>query len=121
MIPAAGINSFGAIQKFIAKAFSSDESTREKAQISVINGSNLNGIASTEKDNLEKSGLTVKNVGNTKMKFEEKYYVYDLTEKNPATRKNLEERYKIKVSDKQKLPEDIDRNGVDFVIILGDG
>ena len=59
LIPTAGLDDFGQIQHFVATLNSSDPVVQEDAQIVVLNGSGVTGLAKAEAASLESKNLNV--------------------------------------------------------------
>ena len=120
VVPSAGVGNYADIQKYVAKAFSSDPAVREEASILVLNGSGVQGAAAEEKDKLEKAGFSVSKVGDApEGKYKEAYYIYNITDKMSGTIKSLEKRYDTTAKPADELPAGIQSKGYDIIIIIG--
>ena len=121
VLPTAGDGNYNTIRKYIKQALLKNPVILENAQIAILNGSGVADIEKAEKTELEKSVFNVKMTGNAPSgQYFEKLYLYALTDK-PATKEKLETYYNIKAMGPEYLPNGIDTNGIDFVIILGVG
>lgn len=120
VVPSAGIGNYAEIQKYVAKAFSSDPAVREEAKTLVLNGSGVSGAAATEKSELEKAGFNVAQIGDApEGKYKEAYYIYNITDTMPGTIKSLEKRYDTTAKPADELPAGIQPKGYDIIIIIG--
>ena len=120
VVPSAGITNYTQIKKFIAKEFSTDFATREGANLLVLNGTGVPGTASKERDSLEANGFTVGAIDDAPDgEYPAKYYIYDVTAKCPGTLASLQKKYDVEASTIETLPEGIQAQGFDFVIIVG--
>lgn len=121
VIPSEGIGQYDAIKTYVAKMLSADATSRENAKILVLNGSGTPGVAATERGALEDAGYTVVNIGDAPdgYHFSDAYTVYDVTDKNPGTKSGLAVKYHLTVRGASELPEGINTDGVDFVVIVG--
>ena len=120
VVPSAGTTNYTQIKKFIAKEFSTDLATREGANLLVLNGTGVPGTASKERDSLEANGFTVGAIDDAPDgEYPAKYYIYDVTAKCPGTLASLQKKYGVEASAIETLPEGIQAQGFDFVIIVG--
>ncbi|MBR0480284.1 LCP family protein [Candidatus Saccharibacteria bacterium] len=120
VVPSAGTTNYTQIKKFIAKEFSTDLATREGANLLVLNGTGVSGTASKERDSLEANGFTVGAIDDAPDgEYPAKYYIYDVTAKCPGTLASLQKKYDVEASTIETLPEGIQAQGFDFVIIVG--
>lgn len=119
VMPKAGINNYTEIQAFIRSKLQDGYILKEKAKISVLNGTSMSGFAATKSDELKSYGYNVIAIGDAPTKTYTKTIIVDLTgKKKPYTRNYLEKRFGT--SAVSKLPDStIQAGGADFVIILG--
>ena len=121
VLPTAGDGNFNNIRKYVKQSLLKNPVILENAQIAILNGSGVADIEKAEKTELESSIFNVKTTGNAPSgQYFEKLYLYALTDK-PATKEKLETYYGVKAQSSEYLPNGIDTNGIDFVIILGVG
>lgn len=121
VLPTAGDGNFNNIRKYIKQSLLKNPVILENAQIAILNGSGVADIEKAEKTELENSIFNVKTTGNAPSgQYFEKLYLYALTDK-PATKEKLETYYGVKAMSSEYLPNGIDTNGIDFVVILGVG
>ena len=119
--PIAGTSNYSAIQEYVKSSLLTNPVLLEKAQILVLNGSGVEGIAEKERTELVNSGFKVLNTGNAPSgEYFEKIYLYSLTDKT-ATKERLETYYNVKALDAAYLPDGVNTAGADFVVILGVG
>lgn len=120
VVPSAGMKNYTAIQEYVKQLLVSDPALREEANIVVLNGSGVIGVASQEKAKLEKLGFTKVAASDAPDgEYTEKYYVYDVSGSTPATVKRLSEEYVVDALPATEIPAGIDTTGVDVIVILG--
>ena len=119
VVPSAGVGNYTAIQKYVEQQFNSDPVVREAADIMVLNGTETEGLAASEKETLEEDGFTVKTVDNApEGAYTQKYLIVKLSDDVDGTIKELEKHYGVTATD--TLPEGVDGRNHDIVIILGE-
>ena len=120
VVPASGMKNYTAIQKYVQQALISDPAVREAPVISVLNGSGEVGVASAEKARLEELGFADVTAGDAPDgEYSEKFYVFDVTGKKPASVKKIVDKYGTTARQAAEIPEGVNTAGVDIVIILG--
>ena len=119
--PAAGVGQYSEIHSYIKKQFSGKGYTAEAARIVVLNGSGEDGLANTEKNDLEDDEFTVSQTANAPKDLQniEGVKVYQINKKMKKTASALKKRYNVKIT--TKIPESLGQYDCDFVIILGKG
>jgi LCP family protein required for cell wall assembly len=119
VMPKAGLSDYSAIQSFVRSKMQDGFILKEKAKISVLNGTPMAGLAASKADELKTYGYNVVKIGDAPTKTYDKAVVVDLTgNKKPYTKNYLEKRFGVKAV--SKLPDStIQPEGADFVIILG--
>ena len=122
VLPSAGPKVYTDIQNYIHRMISSDPVVREDAKILVINGSEKDGLAASEKaklvtDNFSNVETATAPAGN----YPEKYYLYDMSGAKPGTVDALKARYGVDALPADALPAGIYADGYDVVVILGNG
>ena len=118
VLPSTGQGNYQAIQKYVAKMFSSDPRSYEDYTILVLNATETPGLASTEKSTLEESGYDNIYVDDAPMsEYPEGYTVYSLTDTAPGTKKLLEEKYQTTTKSTAELPAGIPTD-YNFIIIV---
>jgi hypothetical protein len=118
VLPKAGLFSYNAIQQYIRGQLKDPYITREKAKITILNGTLLPGLASAKADELKSYGYNVVSVGNAPSSSWLQTTLVDLTHKNKYTKHYLEQRLNVAAAD-QLSDNTIPTNGADFVIIIG--
>lgn len=119
VVPSAGNYNYSQIQKYVAKMFSSNPAVREDADILILNGSGETGVAADERRALEELGYQIRDIDDApEGEYSESYYLFDLTNKNPGTLKELEGRYNTQARKAAELPDGISTQ-YDFVVIIG--
>lgn len=115
--PTAGMFQFGAIQEFIKKKISSDPVTREEANVVVMNGSGVAGVAQTEADKLEQAGFIISSVTTAPAGTYADVEIYQKGEGKAATKAKLESLFGVKIKTTES-PVPI-TEGTNFVVIFG--
>lgn len=115
LIPAAGIGNYGQIQLFLHKLLSHDPVVREAAKVVILNGGNINGLASSERNILTGKGFDVVAVANAPKTYANSIIIDNSAGKKPASRAEL-----IKLFGGHATTKDtVGYKTADFVIILG--
>lgn len=120
--PIAGIYDFSEIQSYIqSKMPREDGEIGEAAEVQVLNGSDMGGIAGKKKDELERAGITNISTGDTDTSSAYGDFVwYDLSDgKAPKTLSKLKSVLGREPAG-TVLPTGV-QSDADFVIILGNG
>ena len=118
VVPAAGVNNYTDIHTYIKQMFSNNPAVREGANIMVLNGSSQPGVAEAEKSKLENDGYKVGYAGNADNKYSG-VMIYILNSEKNGTKDALAQRYGVQVQTADQLPEPVQADGFDFIIILG--
>lgn len=118
--PKDGLFEYDAIKEYIRKKLPDGYIIKEKAPITVLNGTATEGMATKVGDDLKTYSYNVQKVDNAPTQDYQKTIIVDLTGKNKFTKNYLERRFDVKAT--RKLPEGItipehERKG--FVIIIG--
>lgn len=118
VVPLAGSFEYAEIQAYVDKNMSSDPVARESANIVVMNGSGIAGVALTESGRLTEAGFTVSNATNAPTSDYKQTTIYRInkTEKG-GTAKALAKRYGVELITTD--PGFAVAEGVDFVVIVG--
>jgi hypothetical protein len=118
-MPTAGIFEYGDIQNFVRNTLRDGYLRKENANIAVFNGSNISGLAGKRATELKSFGYNITTVDNAPTKNYTQTVLVDFTGgKKKYTQHYLEQR--LKVTAVTQLPDsNINPNGADFVIILG--
>lgn len=121
VVPSAGVGVYSYIQDYVKRSISTDPVAREGAQILVLNGTELNGVAGREQKRLEDDGFSVGAVGDAPAgDYSGTYYLYDVSGEKAATKKALGERYDVEAMGVEALPAGIYADSYDFVVIVGE-
>ena len=117
--PTAGVNDYSEIRKFVHSKMRDGFIAKENANITVLNGAGIPGLAATKADQLKYYGYNVTTVDDAPSGDYTKTVIVDLTKgKKPYTKNYLEKRFGVKVV--TKLPDTaIQPGSANFVIILG--
>ena len=118
VLPVAGVGNYKEIQTYVHSHLKDGYILRENANISVLNGTSVAGLASSKADQLKYYGYNVGTVGDAPSSYQ-KTTIIDLSGgKKPYTKNYLEKRFGVKVV--TKLPDTaIQPGNASFVIILG--
>lgn len=120
VIPTAGAGNYEELQKYIAQMVSKDPVVREGANIVVLNGSGVAGMAREEKNKLEEQGLAVSWVDDAPAgEWGATYYIYDVSGKKPGTKAKLEEVYGVSAV-AGEVPG-YNAGEADLVVVVGSG
>jgi hypothetical protein len=117
VMPAAGIFDYSDIRTFLKQKLSTDAVTREGAQVVVLNGSGVAGVAQTEADKLTEAGFIVSEVGNAPEGTYGDVEVYQVGQGMTGTKARLESAFGVKT--KTTAPPVEVAEGTNFVVIFG--
>lgn len=117
LIPAAGLGNFREIQAAIDRLMSSSKVSLENANVVVLNGTDISGLADKNREILEQNLVSVTAVGNAKQPSKSTRIINLHGEANPATLAYLKRVYGQQVS--AKSPYDSAYTKADFIIVLG--
>ncbi len=118
VVPKAGLNEYSAIQSYVRNALKDGFIKDENASVSVINGTNSEGKATTKANELKSYGYRVINVGDSPVKGNAKTIIVARNPDKKYTKNYLEKRFGVKAV--SQMPDaTIPTNDADFVIILG--
>lgn len=115
--PVAGMYNYSGIRAFIAKQLSANPVAREGANVVVLNGSGVAGVAQSEADKLGKQDITVSKVGNAPAGNYGKAVIYQVGTGMPATKAKLEQLYGTTIS--TATPPVSVTADTNFVVIIG--
>lgn len=116
VVPAAGTFDYSDIHAFIRSYQISDEITKEKASIEVLNGAGVPGAAQKTADKLENNGLMISNIGNAPAGQYGKVSAYSTGSNKPATKKKLKKI--LRINKVKSLPANI-QSSANFVVVVG--
>lgn len=119
VMPSLGMSDYSEIQTLVRSKLIDGYLAREKANISVLNGTISPGLAGEKAEGLKTYGYNVGTVADAPSQSYEKTMVVDLTKgKKPYTKNYLEKRFGVKAT--SKLPDSaIQPGAAGFIIILG--
>lgn len=116
--PKAGLFDYGAIQNFVRNTMRDGYLEKENALVTVLNGTDIPGLATNVAATLKSYGYRVAKPTNAPTSGYAKTQIIDLTAgRDKYTLHYLERRFNVDAT--RKLPAGITANGADFVIILG--
>lgn len=115
--PSDGVGSYSSLQGLLNQSLSSNPITREKANVTVLNGSGVVGVAQTEADQLTSAGFIINTIDTAPAGQYSDVEVYQIGTGMTATKAALESKFKIKV--KTTTPPATVVDGTNFVVIIG--
>lgn len=117
--PTAGIGNYTEIQKFVHSKMRDGYIVKENANISILNGAGIPGLATAKSEQLKYYGYNIGTVADAPTGDYNKTVIVDLTNgKKPYTKNYLEKRFGVKTT--TKLPDSTIQPGTaSFIIILG--
>lgn len=116
LVPAAGPTDYSQIQKYITKVLNSNKVSKEGANITVLNGGQIVGLAKREGDLLATKGINVTQVGDAPTQMTNTTIIDNSNGKKPETKKLLGSLFKNNFSSDSVLAK---QYNTDFIIILG--
>lgn len=117
--PIAGIDEYGAIQRYIKKKMIPSSSTSEDVAIQILNGSSRSGVAKSKSDDLKTAGFENITIGDTAYVAPKPLQWYDTSGgRNPKTQAKLASQLGMQPAG-SVLPDGVESDA-DFVIIIGD-
>lgn len=121
--PMAGVGQYDQIHDYIKKNLSGKGYVTENAKIVVLNGSDANGVAKNERNDLEDEGFTVTQAANAPEKDDLRGFdgikVYQVNPSLTKTAKALKKRYNVKLN--TKIPDSLKEYDCDFIVVIGNG
>jgi polyisoprenyl-teichoic acid--peptidoglycan teichoic acid transferase len=122
LVPKAGVNDYSKIQSFVRNAMKDSYLKRENAKVTILNGTNIPGLATQASEVLKSYGYNVGTVGDAPTHNYQKTTLVYVKKENVGLKKYtqhyLQNRLGVKAVD--KMPDtSINSGGADFVIILG--
>lgn len=116
LAPAAGVDDYTAIQQYISKKYNANKITKEGANVVVLNGGQIVGLAKTYGDQLAKKGLNVSQVGDAPATAASTVIIDNSGGKKPNTKALLKKTFGNGTSPDTALAQ---QYNADFVVILG--
>ncbi len=123
LIPAAGLDSFGAIQQYIKKQISNDPVAKESAKVVVLNGGDTTGLATKVSNYLAGKGINVVAVDDGPRTVGSNAIIDQTTKTStggsskPATKSRLQQL--LGSSDSPTTAANTGYPTADFIIVLG--
>jgi anionic cell wall polymer biosynthesis LytR-Cps2A-Psr (LCP) family protein len=115
--PSAGLYQYGDIQALIKKKLTSNPVTREEANVVILNGAGVAGVAGAEAEKLTAQGFIISGTDNAPEGTYADVEIYQIGEGMTATKAKLASTYKVKV--KTTAPPVAVAKGTNFVVIIG--
>jgi LCP family protein required for cell wall assembly len=115
--PVAGMYQYADIQALIKKKLSSNPITQEEANIVVLNGSGVAGVAAIESDKLTNQGFIVSGTDNAPAGTYADVEIYQIGTGKPATKAKLESVFGVKTT--TTAPPVSAAAGTNFVVVFG--
>lgn len=116
LAPAAGVDDYTDIQKFLSKNLNANKVSKEAANVVVLNGGEIVGLAKREGDVLAKKGIMISQVGDAPAAAATTTVIDNAAGKKPETRKALKAAFGDHFSTNATLAQ---QYSADFVVILG--
>ena len=116
LIPAAGVDDYSDIQKFINKTLNANKVSKEGANVVVLNGGEIVGLAKREGDLMAKKGMNITQVGDAPASATTTTVIDNSGAKKPETKKALKALFGDHFSSDAALAQ---QYNADFVVILG--
>jgi LCP family protein required for cell wall assembly len=117
LVPAAGRNNYSAIQSFVAQQTSNNPVVQENASITVLNGTNQDGLAATFQQKLESDHYDVASIGDANTSDQATTQIIDNSKgQKPATLSALEAEFGKNVTTTNPY---VSSYQSDFIIVLG--
>ena len=120
--PTQGVGAYSNIHAYIKRKLSGEAFTSEEANIVVLNGTAVNGIAAKEKEYLESKGYIVSSTANapSDLKDFDGVKIYQVSAKKPKTAEALSKLYKAELE--VNIPDSLaNYKNADFIVIVGNG
>ena len=120
--PTQGVGAYSNIHTYIKRKLSGEAFTSEEANVVVLNGTAVSGIAAREKEYLEGKGYIVSATANapSDQSAFDGVKVYQISAKKPKTAEALSKLYKV--NPEVNLPDSLaSYKNVDFIVIIGNG
>lgn len=119
LIPAAGLNDYSDIQKYIQRLMSTNLIVRENAKVAVLNGTSTSGLATKEAGKLEAKKFAIDTITDADKEDYSVTQIIDLSNgTKPESLKSLRASYKgATVGSVNPLSSNYD--DADFIIIIG--
>lgn len=115
--PVEGKYAYNALQAYINKIITAEPYMKETPHVSILNGSEVAGMAQTEADTLETKGFIIDSIDNAPSGKYPAYTIYQLTDQKPLTAAKLKALYGVTV---KTTPPPVSVVGdTDFLIIVG--
>ena len=115
--PAAGMYNFTDIKAYVKKKLSNNPVTREEANVVVLNGSGVAGVAQREADKLTGEGFTISSIASAPAGTYGDVEVYQIGDGMTATKEKLASMFGVEV--KSGEPPVGVAEGTNFVVIFG--
>lgn len=116
--PVAGLYDYSDLKQHIKKQLTASEVTKEAAEIVVLNGSGVAGLAQREADKLEEKGFIITVVDTAPEDNYADVEIYQIGEGKPATKAKLKALFNVEKV-KTGAPPIAVTDTTDFVIIFG--
>lgn len=118
LIPAAGLDDFSDIQRYLQQLTSTNLLVREGADVVVLNGTSRNGLAAQESDKLEDKNISVSTVGDADSENYTTTQIIDLSKGGkPNTKTALQKLYPG--SSVTTINPYGSKYKADFIVVLG--
>lgn len=96
--PVAGLMDYSEIRSYVKTSMTSEPFIKEAANVNVLNGSGVAGVAQSEADKLSDEGFKISSVGNAPKDDYQTTVIYQISSSKTATAAKLESIYGVKVN-----------------------
>lgn len=119
VVPIGGTYEYGAINTYLKNVMRGDDFMSEEATIIIMNGTEANGVAASEKTNLEDLGYKVIDTTNAPKSQSgfDGVKVYQISDNKTKTAKALKKHYNVDLQ--TKIPDELETYEADFIVIIG--
>jgi LCP family protein required for cell wall assembly len=117
LVPAAGLDDFSEIQQVLHKLMSTNKVSLESANVVVLNGTDVYGLAGKNETMLENRNISVSAVADARAPATKTYIINVAGKSKPATLRELKNLYGTKVT--KSNPYKGKYQHADFIVVLG--
>ncbi len=122
LIPSLGVNNFSQIKAYFQQLTSSNPITREGPSVTLLNGSNVSGLATREKSLLESQGFSVSSIADASTTYSKSLIVNNTSGDKPYSaallEKDIHGQVVTSTTGSQEAGEATNYSS-DFVVIMG--
>lgn len=122
LVPTAGIGNYGGLEQYYQQLTSNNPVVKEAPSVVILNGSNVNGLASKERTLLESDGYNVTAVADANNEYPSTMVINNVGTTKPNSLKLLQKLFPGQTATSDSSPaEATEAQGYtsDFVVVLG--